>query len=156
MTPKDLRDIAAYLFYQGDSKYFPCWKFDGEKWQTHEAMNLPELLRMVDEGETGFRLSLRSIGSLTDKEFGEFFTLAFPGNECQSIERTSNCYYNLTSGSIWLQVECGPNYTGFSMEAIIDGSQSGRIEAGAAVAYLQSIGIYVPGTINPDYVELQP
>jgi hypothetical protein len=151
LTKKDLRDIAAYL--NSCTCSFP--NKHGYVYNAH-PLNVDALDNIWGYKVEFVKLNLRSFASLTDEEFCNFFTLAFPSNECQNIERCGNGYYNLTANSIWLQIECGPNYAGFSMEAIIDGNRSGRIEAGSAIAYLQSIGVYVPGTIDPQYVELQP
>ncbi|WP_077920408.1 hypothetical protein [Spirosoma sp. 209] len=128
MTPKDLRDIAAY--WGATCSYELLW---GDEWRAFTEP-VAQFLWEVYGKETpfvygqdvrGFRLHLRE-SVLTEEERNQALT-----------------YVNLPPEFVkdW---HIGLRYKGVPLTAA----------TATLVSYLQSIGVYVPGTIDPQFVQL--
>jgi hypothetical protein len=163
LTKKDLRDIAAYL--NSCTCSFP--NKHGYVYNAH-PLNV-DALDNIWGYKVGFiKLHLRSIGSLTDEEVFTLAEFAFGGEVDRIVDEIRRPHWNgddpilylshflRTDGSsghydYWIS-ERGMFGSGDGS----DGSEMATYNEAAVFAYLQSIGVYVPGTINPQYVELQP
>lgn len=144
MTHKDLRDIAAYWGA-------PC-RFLREK-KTVDHLVLHTLSERIQSGyhtKKPLTLFLRPISSLTDEEVKHIVSIdsSYPYKaESLSIRRSDNQIYFDTDAGI---NEWGLLYTGKHRGQIGFHSYA---EA-QVFAYLQSIHVYVPGTIDEQFVEL--
>ena len=163
MTPKDKRDIASYW-----NTYTACYSMaDGGA-----AVMMPvngDVMRDIDEaGVTDFKLHLRPIMSLTDEEVYELAEIALnetkPNRAVDIVSRPGGYYgehpisYGLlmtSNGSRTYHHDYWLSDAGlFGSGDGDDGSEIYTLAEAAVFAYLQSIGVYVPGMISLEYVQL--
>lgn len=182
ITQRDLRDLAAYMYVPCcfEAQTGGDWEIyaDGtDKWLKRPEWTpapiqplTPILLHSVCTHEVrNLKLKLRPIDSLTDSELEVLFEMIFrrPWHSAtpNGINREDNGFevfgYTKEDGRLDVSI-------------LFDGriALSGRYRyvadnplksdwycpfghTGAAIAYLQSIGIYVPGTIREQFVDLQ-
>lgn len=147
MNQKDIRDIAAYLYAR--CTFEVLWK----NWVSFDDHNVYSLLWEVLGKEQppqvrNVKVYLRQIQSLTDDEL----------TECARIDAGGRFLHGGVFGinrySDELEVIYG-NGAGvrFAIPHVYYADQSPG-QVAETIAYLQSIGVYVPGTINEKYVEL--
>ncbi|GAB4001583.1 hypothetical protein GCM10028807_58090 [Spirosoma daeguense] len=159
MTDKQIRDIAAYWGAK-------C-SYEREDTGQHTLAYLNKLgfigatmlhNLQVEGFIRNLKLHLRPISSLTNEEWHQVFGHLFSGHECLRVERdTIAGIYWLSRNDLSVRIEAGPHYSGFNVWASCDyGDQSAAIEAGTIIPYLQSIGVYVPGSIDEEFVTIQP
>ncbi len=162
ITPKDLRDIAAYwgckmaLADKADSEPRPLLTLNefslqtmlGGEWDSIK-LHLRPILSLVDE-------ELAAIARILDCEdvwLGELSTM----RRSEQINYRPSRLYNGFNGPYATDGLCIHSNGSMNLEGTANGGGSIDIQPQnlpAAYAYLQSIGIYVPGTIDPKYVEL--
>lgn len=151
INQKDLRDIAGYWGAPYTTKL---------RMGALGSVMLGELVLQASPDYKTFKLHLRSIFSLTDEKIGVLAKLVTGVDvNMQGICRLPDTlggrpiipgyYVHLVDGSA-LAIEIRPDDIAFRHNT----NRQPRQCVGAAVAYLQSIGIYVPGTIDPKYVQL--
>lgn len=138
MTTKDIRDIAAYWGSPCTFEYEPELAEDIDTFYS-ETVNhriLGALFRNPHRENkfTDIKLQLRTISSLTDEEKWHCAQLA--GHE------NRDTHYFVISDTDDLLF-----YDNVGMPSPV-------YNPGAIVAYLQSIHVYVPGTIDEKYVNL--
>lgn len=160
---KDIRDIAAYwgspcinawvsMRSLGDPRYI-----NASVLESLEANASPE-----------FKVRLRPISSLTDEEVFNIADIAiahggtvdrlmcevnrYESNEWEPI--VFGNYHLRTDGSFYHSPYWISKYGLFSCGDGDDGNEVRTYEEAAVIAYLQSIHVYVPGTIDLKYVNL--
>lgn len=152
MTTKDIRDIAAYWGSPCAFSYEPEFTEDIDTLYS-ETVNhhiLGAIFRNPHRENkiTDIKLQLRPISSLTDEEVRECAKLdaggGFLWGDIYQIDRRHDCivaYYG-NGASVEVDYDC----------LISDECPSTAYPA--IIAYLQSIHVYVPGTIDEKYVQL--
>lgn len=145
MTNRDIRDIAGYWGA-------PCTEPNG-LYKRVDSTTLEALEIGVDE----FKVCLRQMASLTDVEVRECAKLALPGFELDFFSRPIQIDGRSVLQEYRLIYRSGiaVNITAelpFAVSIVTRGLH--LPDTGAIVAYLQSIGVYVPGTISEKYVNL--
>lgn len=132
MTQKDLRDIAAY--------YGALCTHPFSHGSSVEPLVLEQLDCIAFCNETvDFKLQLRKLSALTDEELVCCMELLKPSG-CAIMRTDAELYL----GNYRLNVHTGELYDRNSLS----------VESAAVYAYLQSIGVYIPGCIDPQYVQL--
>jgi hypothetical protein len=150
MCNKDLRDIASYW---GAS-------YSAQITVTIKRENVSEHRGYVDSFVLGnlpqetliwqdFKLHLRPLSALTDDEL----------THCAELEAEVEPSYGTVTetdraqGNTVRAVYNHKTSVELNLETLI-GEHGSPYRIGGIVAYLQSISVYVPGTINPTYVQL--
>ncbi|GAB3714443.1 hypothetical protein GCM10027592_54240 [Spirosoma flavus] len=147
LTPKQLRDIASYWGA-------PCTykKVVNNEWIFIGKMQvMAHVLQSLQDGEAiDFRLHLRAIKSLTDKELmhcgaihGEFEE-AFIDRYSESM-RMGN--FQLFFDGRLYNHEWEPVDYNATMKIPVH-------NPGAIIGYLQSLAVYVPGTVDKEFVSI--
>ncbi len=156
MTPKDIRDIAAYYGSPcSDANHF------------YSVVDATTLEGLEIDATSGFMLRLRPLASLTDEELTHCGTILFEFESGEldhfmtDIRRTQLIFKWIDDEGYTQKNKGSLLELGDVLSIDPDGRISvwGKYSSSALAkiyAYLQSIGIYIPGTIRPELVELQP
>ncbi|QMW05306.1 hypothetical protein [Spirosoma foliorum] len=144
MTTQQLRSIASYW-----GTYTASY-IDSHQKSHHRLLVDADVMRDLEETMVrSFKLHLRRIDSLTDEEVETLMQLTeqhnpeFQFNGDTRIDRSAeDCIYIGMDGKLILY---------FNGEIAIDRHYSGI--TAPLYAYLQSIAVYVPGTIEEEFVE---
>lgn len=170
MSSKDIRDIAAYWGCSYSARVMVDMRYEQFKKQNGTVDS--DLLRDLGNDMLiwkDFRLSLRPLSTLTDNEINALYCAIqckeydedlqkkvfrskyeFAINFSYPLGDSRNATFVMYGtrikfdGLIYTEVA---EYNGGCQDTYCDNAQAGY-------AYLQSIGVYVPGTINKDFVTL--
>lgn len=149
MKQKDIRDIAAY--WGAACRYeFECTSV--EEWGAvgPSIVDFQTMRRLSEDRVIGLKLQLRPITSLTHEE--EVTLAKLYGFEKIYYRRKLNDSLTLNALQIYW------DQPWLFLELANDKNDNPYFDAvnnpGALIAYFQSIGVYVPGTIDERYVQL--
>lgn len=181
MTEKDIRDIAGYMFAPCKyEKTISCYSIEfrvymyegliprdhkGDYTMSFKGQLMCDTIKTLQLQESkSFKLHLRPLFSLTDEELYTCYEMAFD----QTVQEYSTCSSlgilkdeakfevyarNPAHDRLFITLlKDGRMYTGLDFSA--NGTALPPFSAGAVVSYLQSIGVYVPGTIDEKYIDL--
>ncbi|RIV20316.1 hypothetical protein DYU11_19895 [Fibrisoma montanum] len=155
LTDKDIRDIAAYWGA-------PCeYRFTEDRRYAQElslvknvGIELLQHFHYADILTRTVKLHLRTLSSLTDEEVRECARVALPEDRSKDLFNYEDDVKR-QHGKLFLDTFCihTKGYFYFYYQSL--GLHDQVSNSGQLITYLQSIGVYVPGTIREELVQLQ-
>lgn len=169
MTPAQLRAIASYVGAPYSVEVYdrnvnkPDWPYE---WQYYQgkgtAMFTHLLLASIGHNEPdvarNFKLHLRRIESLADEEVLAMVDAAnVPGFDTYRQKDkviTRGRFFDIEVGAYGgISIDFDTCTVNTGMDSCQDGSPLSVHNPGAVIAYLQSIGVYIPGMVEEQFVE---